>query len=312
MNYEAGAFNIEHKKGYLYANGEASGTTLTFAGTLTPSNSAVASNTLSYTADHLKGFNLIGNPFACNVTVDKDFYVIDNTTHEVVLAGAGTQIAPCEGVFVQASAAGQTATFSKDTSKERGANASMDFTISQGQRTLDRARVRFGEGETLEKFSLNNQGCQLSFSQNNLEYAVICTEQASEIPVNFKVTQNGTYTLNLEANALETAYLHLIDNLTGADIDLLTNPTYTFEANASDYASRFRLVFAANSDTEDNEWFAYYADGRIVVPNMNSDETLQIIDITGRMVQNNNLSNGVYVLRLVSGNDVKTQKIVIK
>lgn len=32
--------------------------------------------------------------------------------------------------------------------------------------------------------------------------------------------------------------------LTGADIDLLQTPSYTFEAKADDSASRFKLVFA--------------------------------------------------------------------
>jgi hypothetical protein len=39
-------------------------------------------------------------------------------------------------------------------------------------------------------------------------------------------------------------YLHLIDNLTGADVDLLQMPEYTFTAKTTDYASRFRLVFS--------------------------------------------------------------------
>lgn len=314
MNYETSAFDIEPKTGYLYAKGEG-GTTLTFAGTLTASNSAVASNTLSYTSDVLKGFNLVGNPFVCNAGIDKDFYIIDNTTHRVILAPEETPIAPCEGVFVQASADGQTATFSKGTSKNGNTNTSMDLVISQDKYTLDRARVRFGEGETLEKFSLDNKSSQLSFPQNGHDYAVICSNQSSEIPVNFKAAA-GTYTISvsddLSSQLSALSYLHLIDNLTGADIDLLTTPCYTFEVNDTDYASRFKLVFAPISDIEDSEWFAYYADGRIVVPNMNSDETLQIIDVTGRMVQNRNLSNGVYVLRLVSDNGVKTQKIVIK
>jgi hypothetical protein len=49
------------------------------------------------------------------------------------------------------------------------------------------------------------------------------------------------------------SYLHLIDNMTGADVDLLpllrgqgglNQPaTYTFTAKTTDYESRFKLVF---------------------------------------------------------------------
>jgi hypothetical protein len=34
--------------------------------------------------------------------------------------------------------------------------------------------------------------------------------------------------------------------MTGADIDLLQTPSYTFEAKTSDHASRFRLVFSTD------------------------------------------------------------------
>ena len=53
-------------------------------------------------------------------------------------------------------------------------------------------------------------------------------------------------------------YLHLIDNITGADIDLLVHElvegpaTYTFEAKTTDNAQRFRLVFEAHNIDEPN------------------------------------------------------------
>jgi hypothetical protein len=43
-------------------------------------------------------------------------------------------------------------------------------------------------------------------------------------------------------------YLHLIDSLTGADVDLLTEPSYTFDAKTTDDASRFRLVFDGDDE----------------------------------------------------------------
>ena len=59
------------------------------------------------------------------------------------------------------------------------------------------------------------------------------------------------------------AYLHLIDNMTGADVDLLSpegviagedpqspTPSYTFTAKTTDYESRFKLVFSTN-DADD-------------------------------------------------------------
>ena len=39
--------------------------------------------------------------------------------------------------------------------------------------------------------------------------------------VNFKAEENGTYTISVDVDNVEMDYLHLIDNLTGDDIDLL-------------------------------------------------------------------------------------------
>ena len=116
-------------------------------------------------------------------------------------------------------------------------------------------------------------------------------------------------------------YLHLIDNLTGTDVDLLATPSYTFEGKRTDYASRFRLVFDANNgNNETSDEFAFMSDGNIIV---NGTGTVQVIDMLGRQIfshevnsafriPNSEFTTGVYVLRLVNGNNVKTQKIVIK
>ena len=116
-------------------------------------------------------------------------------------------------------------------------------------------------------------------------------------------------------------YLHLIDNLTGAEIDLLQNPSYSFSAKTDDYASRFRLVFAANSEdgpSTDSESFAFVSNGNIVV---NGSGILQVIDMMGRVVvcrdamhcvSTTDMTPGVYVLRLINDDNVKTQKIVIE
>jgi hypothetical protein len=141
------------------------------------------------------------------------------------------------------------------------------------------------------------------------------------MPVSFKAAENGNYTLSIETENVEMSYLHLIDNMTGADVDLLASPSYSFEARTNDYASRFRLVFNANDNTStSSEAFAFFNGNNLVINN-EGEATLQVIDMMGRMISseqiqgsyNNslNLSAGVYVLRLSNGNTVKTQKIVI-
>ena len=101
-------------------------------------------------------------------------------------------------------------------------------------------------------------------------------------------------------------------------MDLLQNPSYTFNAKRDDYASRFRLVFRANENDNENENFAFISNGEIII---NGTGTIQIIDLMGRVISTksteeristNGMTAGVYVLRLINGDDVKTQKIVIR
>ena len=323
MNYETETFNLVHKQGYLYANGQDGGTTLHFTGTLIPSNNSVTIDNLSHSATLLNGFNLVGNPFACNATVDRDFYVIDNTTNKVVLAQSNAVIAPCEGVFVQASTDNTSVTFSKaNAAKSNPAKEGFDIVVTQGKANVDRARVRMGEGAGMEKFCLDDKHTQISLWQDGKYYAVAYTNGAKELPLNFKATKDGTYTLAIEAENLNLAYLHLIDNLTGEDTDLLATPNYTFETKTTDYASRFKLVFSNCEDAVgDNDVFAYLSNGSIFV-NQEDNATLQIVDATGRLVASyngriqciptNGMVSGVYVLRLITDNGMKTQKLIIE
>lgn len=317
-NIKAGAFTtINHKTGYLYANN--TNTTLTFAGTLAataePADLDYDGNTT------LKGFNLVGNPYPCNATITNDFYIIDEN-NMVSLAEEGREIAPCEGIFVKATDTDQTVTFSKANSA-KGANSKdcFDLVITQGKANIDRARVRFGEGIGMEKYTLDgDKGSKIALWQEGQDFAVAYTNGQDEMPINIKANSDGIYTLNIEANQLELDYLHLIDNLTGNDVDLLVTPSYTFEAKASDYASRFRLLFAPAEEIEvATEGFAFFADGHLHVFNQ-GNACLQLIDMTGHIVINRDvpsnvsttgLSAGVYVLRLINGNQVKTQKVLV-
>jgi hypothetical protein len=144
---------------------------------------------------------------------------------------------------------------------------------------------------------------------------------STEIPVNFKAKRNGQYTITVNPEGVEMGYLHLIDNLTGNDVDLLATPTYTFSAKTTDYESRFKLVFEGKEDNyNNNDNFAYFNNGELVV---NGEGTLQVVDMLGHilisrevnsslLIPHSSLTVGVYVLRLINGDEVKTQKIVVR
>lgn len=240
-NYEAQSFSINNKNGYLYAN--SGNPTLIFQGTLagsTTSTQLVYDNTATF-----KGFNLIGNPYPCNTNVNRSFYVMNEDGSDFILGS--NPVAPCAAILVQAQGAGQSVTFSKSTSKGQP-DISISVTKSNmgGDAIIDRVRVSFNENDRLSKYTMNPKKDMLYIPQNGNDFAVAYADGESEMPINFKTTEDGTYTLHVEAESLVPAYLHLIDDVNGTDINLLATPSYTFEAKTTDTASRFRLMFAPN------------------------------------------------------------------
>ena len=319
-NYEAQSFTINNKTGYLYAN--SGNPTLSFEGTLAASTSATP---LVYDANvYFKGFNLIGNPYPCNTYVDRSFYVLDEDGANFTLGS--NPIPPCGAILVQAQDTGESITFSKTASKNSPSIAiSVAEANKRGSALVDQAKVSFDENDQLKKYTLKEQGGKLYIPQNGEDFAVAYSDGENEMPVNFKAVKNGLYTISIETESIALDYLHLIDNMTGSDIDLLTTHSYTFEAKTSDYATRFKLMFDNNGSSTDSEAFAFISDGNIIITDgptgSGTCATLQIVDMMGRVVvegdainrvSTSGMTSGVYVLRLIDGEKVRTQKIVIE
>jgi len=323
-NYKANVFSVDHTTGYLYANSDKN--TLSFAGTLAGSGS-IATLTLDDNAD-FSGFNLIGNPYPCNVNTTKPFYVLQyNGDEDVTSFVLGSNpISPCEAILVQAQTDRETVSFSKVPVAEPSAIVmQLSGQKLRSNATLDEARISFEEQCQLTKYTWGKAASAIYIPQNGQNFAVAYANGQNEMPLNFKAAQNGTYTLNFETENLDLDYLHLIDNMTGADVDLLASPSYSFEGRANDYESRFKLVFSNYEDTVgDNAAFAYINDGNIIVTGVEdaSNASLQVMDMMGRVFVSHSggiqciptagMTAGVYVLRLINGDSVKTQKIVIE
>ena len=313
-------------KGYLYAS--KNGTELTFAGTLYSGDAQVA---LVYSESNpnedMRGWNLVGNPFGetANLPSGLSYYTLNDLRSELT-SGSATTIEAMEAIFVQATATGQSVQFTKQSrDTESNPNAILTLNLTDNRdRLIDRAIVRFDEGQTLPKFQIHENSTKVYIPQDGKDYAVVsvgrdAARHVSTMPVNFKAETDGTYTITVNVDNVEMAYLHLIDNMTGADVDLLTSPNYTFTAKTTDYESRFKLVFSADEDVcEPNEAFAFISNGNIIV---NGTGTLQVIDMTGRFivqgdainrVSTDGMTAGVYVLRLINGENVRIQKIVVE
>ena len=246
-------------QGFLYADSipDMASRTLSLTGTLVPSNDALSFD-LAYTNTPFGAWNLVGNPFACNATSSIDnFYVINGTE----LVPASGPVAPLQGIFVMSTGSGQSVTFTAGTPSKAvpTLNISLFKADSRDAGIVDLARIRFDEGEGLEKFMLNPSHTKIYIPQDSKDYAVVNmggngVQTVTTMDVNFKATEDGRYTITVDPDGLEMAYLHLVDNMTGADVDLLAlrqaqgPASYSFTAKTTDQESRFKLVFSANGD----------------------------------------------------------------
>ena len=164
---------------------------------------------------------------------------------------------------------------------------------------------------------------------DDTDYSIAFTRPGlTEAAIRFETIEDSEFTFTWDTQNGDFHYLHLIDNMTGTDIDCLASNEYKFTSRTSDYASRFRLVFdytgidepEVPKPVEGPTSFAFVIGDQMVV---NGEGTLQIIDMQGRIIETATLvgpqttlpvptTAGLYVLRLNSENGTRTQKIVIR
>ncbi|MBQ4205299.1 MAG: choice-of-anchor J domain-containing protein, partial [Bacteroidales bacterium] len=326
--------------GYLHASAAYKMVEITgeMIGTQDP-DMAIALSYAGTDAD-LKGFNLIGNPFTRNITpdnmviydgtLDKEtpvstYYGMNDTRTDFMplILSATNPIKPGEGFFIQASGDDQYVVFNPSTSSKDVYNGYISI-VAGNESYSDMAYVQLGYGNTLRKMSMsdNTSVCVIN---NGDDYASARVEELEGMmPVNFKAASTGLYTISIKANDIETGMMHLIDNFTGVDIDLMAYPSYTFQATEFDSEERFTLVFDFNTYTGVNE---NYAEGNFVYQSgdelyISGDGTLEVFDVMGRFVASyevngskristSQFNTGVYVFRMV-GETMMTQKIVVR
>ena len=301
---------LEVGRGYLYAN--ANDITLSFTGV--PSSNGVVE--LTYEAGHtFTGWNLVGNPLGTAATVEGDYYRM-NDTHTGIMTTKGTgSVAVMEGIFVQATEAGQSVTFTAASKGVRANNTeSVTLNVMRNDNVIDRAIVRFNNDRKLGKITLFDDDTKIYIPQNDGDYAIVSSNGQGTMPVNFKAKEMGMYTISVETEGIDLSYLHLIDRLTGEDVNLLIDSKYSFIASNSDIENRFILSFNENGiNANGNETFAFQNGNEIIV---NGEGELQVFDVMGRMVSNvivNGveaiaLPQGVYIFRL----NENIQKIVVR
>ena len=324
---EANIYNeFENGRGYIYRT-EENGGNIGFNGT---TNTGNVTCELTYTekSDNLAGFNLIGNPYIHNIYKSVSFPNEKLADGYCVLTIEGTwayktddtAIPAGTAIMVQATTACDIVMTDTDAAPtKRDSSNEIWFTVKNSEYS-DVAHVEFSEGTGFHKLAHYNEDAPMLYIKNNGESfaSANMSEDEKVIGLSFEAKQMSRYTLSFKANG-NFNYLHLIDRMTGNDIDMLIEDEYSFVSSSSDNADRFIVKLSNDgiSTSPMTESFAWQNGSEIIVDGQGQ---LQIFDVTGRMVSTTTINGqqsidalptGIYVFRMI-GEKIKTQKIIVK
>ena len=242
INHKNSNFNMNAGTGYLYAHNPH--VNLEVKGTLNNGNTTQTVDlSFANTQESIKGFNLLGNPTTHSIhysktdSVSDGYYYMANhdnwvyTTNETVPAG--------RGFLVKANASGQQVTLNSNSKRGTEAGQYLHIQIDE-----EEAYIKLTEGVSMPLFNLNGQHSKLFLSKDNTNYVMLVRDKEDALILNYEPNRKGQHTLSIDFEKGQLEYLHLIDYLTGTDIDLMVQPTYQFESNMNDFTSRFKLVFS--------------------------------------------------------------------
>lgn len=233
-----------------------------------------------------------------------------------------TPIKPCQGILVQATESFNLTivnSASSATGEKRSNDDNIMFVVNNSQYE-DVAYALFKDAIGLTKINHRNPEAPMVYiPQDGEDYAIATMGDDTEtFGLNFKAMTTGMYTLSAKADGM-FSYLHVIDRLTGEDIDMLVDGKYEFIGSPRDNEARFIVKLRYNANGFNSDEFIYQNGDELIV---NGEGELQVYDVMGRYVASYNVngnkrisaeqfSNAVYIFRLV-GSDVKTQKIVVR
>ena len=299
-----------------------------------------------------KGWNLVGNPYQAYLDLNRvgvgTYYIYDAESGmytPYVYTGSENPVIPSRYIhphqaFFMYTATDNKFTFTSSmatTTKQDGSYFRddeqinyplVDLFVSNEAGYNDLAIIEFNRPEIGGATKVNlmgNANFKLAAAYGGQTYGLLfAPEDAERIPVHFTTNEDGEYTLRWEPyNGLFTS-LHLVDNLTGVNYDMLANDHYDFTASADDYASRFYITYKCVGIDEGGTStgsFAYFDGSEWVIEGKGQ---LDVVDVLGRVLYSERLYNeqnrvnlngfapGVYLMRLTEGTETRVQKIINK
>ena len=280
---------------------------------------------------HAANFHLLGNPFTFAMDVEHlqatglatGYAILNAEGNDYVYLTEG-QIPVGDGFFVMATESTAALTYSETATRgaaEASANINIIARVEDGSNNVIINMADNKEGfRKLEGF--NKEIANIYVENKGNKYAIYnCESNANEVELTFVAKQMGSYSLSFDING-EFETVTLVDRMTGVETDMIEEGEYNFIATSNDMKNRF-VVRLSNSMTATEEFlanFVYQSGEELIV---NAEGTIQIIDMMGRVVYSAEHSNGsnrinvsefnnaAYVVRVVNGNGVKSQKVVI-
>ena len=311
LNITTGTMQTD--RGYLVQNKE-SDRTISFEGVLNNGNMVYQ---LGFT-DETKGYNLIGNPYAC--AIDWSAVSAQNTT------GSFYVWSQTEGKYGTVSGDGETLFVTTDIiHANQGfivkATSADDFIIGNAAKTLDlmvpfykstradllrfrlsgenlvdetviyfkeSATDNYDQGIDADKFfasatnlySLTGEGTPLAINATSTKVKTVSLNFASET--------DGNYTLRVNEYTFTNDIIYIEDKLTGNVQMLEANAEYTFSHKSENVADRFVLHFnstpmAIDSLNEISDIKIFAAEGKLNVLNA-KEATITVFDVLGKRI----------------------------
>lgn len=233
-------FPVSPSTGYLYAHSPSS--TLRLNGTIL-NGDYTETIALSFGNSYLgiKGFNLLANPTTHDITFTKSdevadgYYYLNNHANWEYTTDINVPVG--RGFLVKANAAGQSVVINPQN--RHGENE----TYLCIQIDHEKAYVKLTQGVSMPLLSFKGHTSNIYLSHDNQPYIMLVSEGTNSVELNYQPKGDGTHLLCVDTEGLNLTCLHLIDRLTGNDVDLLKTPSYTFESHSNDSSARFQLVF---------------------------------------------------------------------
>ena len=298
-----------------------------------------------YPENILAQFNLIGNPFAFDLTWETDvninnvydgFATLDATNGGYVYKENGT-IKAGEGFMVRTNETGNNyIRFSKASRRSYRAESNSINIIASNNKGSDNVIIRFDD-EVKSGFpklaNFNERLANIYVKEENVNYGIMNFNTAiDEIPLYFDAKEMGTYTLTFDIKG-DYEYLYLLDKMTGEKVNLLLENEYEFMANSNDDTERFIIKMDNSQQSTDNSHFAYVSGENLIITDISGEAQINIYDALGRCVLRmdaashvrtsvagrdavchvlvDGFDSGIYIIQKIDENGVNVQKLIL-